>query len=125
MPASLTVTLPWPPAALSPNARAHWRVRHRAAAQYRRDCALLARAAGLQLPEGEGRLILGLDFVAPDRRRRDDDNLIASFKAGRDGLADALGLDDTRFATLATISAETTHQGAVRVTLSRATEGGA
>ncbi len=27
----------------------------------------------------------------------DDDNVIAAFKAGRDGLADALRIDDSRF----------------------------
>ena len=32
-----------------------------------------------------------------DRRARDDDNIIASFKAGRDGMAQALGIDDKRF----------------------------
>jgi len=43
------------------------------------------------------RIALWLDFFPPDRRARDDDNIIASFKAGRDGLALALGIDDKRF----------------------------
>ena len=30
-------------------------------------------------------------------RRRDDDNMVGSFKAYRDGIADALGVDDRRF----------------------------
>jgi len=37
-------------------------------------------------------------FYAPDKRRRDDDNIIASMKAARDGIADAFGIDDHRFA---------------------------
>jgi crossover junction endodeoxyribonuclease RusA len=42
-------------------------------------------------------LAVHLHFVPPDRRRRDLDNLIASMKAGLDGLADALGVDDSRW----------------------------
>jgi Holliday junction resolvase RusA-like endonuclease len=44
------------------------------------------------------RLPLRVTFYPPDRRRRDDDNMIASFKSARDGLADALGVDDRCFA---------------------------
>jgi crossover junction endodeoxyribonuclease RusA len=42
-------------------------------------------------------LRVSLDFRPPDRRRRDLDNLLASMKAGLDGLADALGVDDSRW----------------------------
>lgn len=35
-----------------------------------------------------------LAFFYPDLRRRDDDNASASCKAFRDGIADALGVDD-------------------------------
>ena len=35
-----------------------------------------------------------ITFQPPDRRKRDRDNMIAAFKAGQDGLADALGIDD-------------------------------
>ncbi|KQM58771.1 hypothetical protein ASE65_10430 [Sphingomonas sp. Leaf16] len=36
-------------------------------------------------------------FVPPDHRRRDDDGMIGAFKHGRDGIADALGVDDHSF----------------------------
>lgn len=107
------LTLPWPPAACSPNARVHWSKKSRAARQYRAACHLLAKQADLPTPTGEALLIL--EFVPPDRRRRDDDNLLAMFKAGRDGLADALGVDDSIFATQIRLSKETTKGGAVRV----------
>lgn len=45
------------------------------------------------------KIALWADFYPPDRRARDDDNMIASFKAGRDGIALALGIDDKRFVT--------------------------
>lgn len=107
------LTLPWPPAACSPNARVHWSRKSAASKIYRYACFLLARQAGMQPPEG-GALLM-LEFVPPDRRRRDDDNLLAMFKAGRDGLADALGIDDNVFATQIRVSKETTKGGAVRV----------
>ena len=40
-------------------------------------------------------LPLYLTFYPPDKRKRDDDNMISSFKAGRDGIAQALGLMTT------------------------------
>ena len=57
--------------------------------------AVRAGAKGANLPAG--RLHLWIDFYPPDRRRRDDDGLLASMKAARDGIADALGVDDSRF----------------------------
>ncbi|AXA25664.1 MULTISPECIES: endodeoxyribonuclease RusA [Pseudomonas] len=109
----MELTLPWPPAACSPNARVHWSRKSKAAKTYRYACFLLARQAGIQTPKGDA--LLMLEFVPPDRRRRDDDNLLAMFKAGRDGLADALGIDDNVFTTLFRVSKETIKGGAVRV----------
>ncbi len=109
----MELTLPWPPAVCSPNARVHWSRKSKAAKTYRYACFLLARQAGIQAPKS-GALLM-LEFVPPDRRRRDDDNLLAMFKAGRDGLADALGIDDNVFATQIRVSKETTKGGAVRV----------
>lgn len=100
LPAGLRVVCPWPPVVLSPNARVHWSKRSRAAKAYRQECWALALAAKLHLvalPAGPIRL--QLDFFPPDRARRDDDNAIASFKAARDGIADALKVDDSRFVT--------------------------
>jgi crossover junction endodeoxyribonuclease RusA len=107
------LTLPWPPAACSPNARVHWTKKSKAAKAYRAACHLLAKQARMTAPDGEA--LLMLEFVPPDRRRRDDDNLLAMFKAGRDGLADALGIDDNVFATQIRVSKETIKGGAVRV----------
>ena len=108
------VLLPWPPKVLSPNARAHWRARSKAAKDYRYICGMTAKLAGLAAPEG--RLLLVIEFMPPNRARRDDDNLIAAFKSGRDGLADALGVDDSLFVTQCMLSDEVCPGGAVRVT---------
>lgn len=109
------ILLPWPARALSPNARGHWSQKSRAAKAYRMQCFLFAKKAGLVAPAG--RILLQLEFLPPTARRRDDDNLLASFKAGRDGLADALGIDDSLFVSQVQIG-EVHRGGAVRVTLS-------
>lgn len=90
------VTLPWPPKGLSPNARTHWRKKAPIAKAYKQACWALTLEAGVVVPDSP-RLALWLDFYPPDRRSRDDDNLVAAFKSGRDGLALALGIDDKRF----------------------------
>ena len=51
-----------------------------------------------------------------DQQRRDDDNMLASFKAGRDGVADALGVDDNKFVTSFEVC-DPVEDGAVRVTI--------
>lgn len=94
------LVLPWPPKALSPNARVHWTVRSKAAKAYRGACYWLTKqlmsTGGLRdLPEGS--LHLWVDFYPPDKRHRDDDNMISAFKSGRDGIAEALGINDKRF----------------------------
>jgi len=38
-----------------------------------------------------------ITFYPPDKRHRDADNMIASMKAGFDGVADALKVDDKLF----------------------------
>jgi crossover junction endodeoxyribonuclease RusA len=90
-----SVTLPWPPKELSPNARIHWAKKSKAAKAYRASCYLLTKQSGMAVDWG-GDVHAWIDFYPPDKRHRDDDNMIAAFKAGRDGMADALGIDDKR-----------------------------
>lgn len=97
----IDLTLPWPPKELSPNARVHWRVRHKHSKAYRHSCGLLALQHKQSTPGG--RLHLVLTFCPPDRRHYDDDNLLARFKAGRDGIADGLGINDKNFVTTISI----------------------
>ena len=109
--------LPWPPKILSPNARAHWAARSKAAKAYRADCAWLTKAAGLRV-DWDGVVHAFITFCPPDRRHRDDDNLVAAFKSGRDGVADALIVDDKRFRIHPWLSDEVVKGGAVKVRLS-------
>lgn len=106
-PDKLRVVLPWPSRVLSPNSRTHWAQRSRQAKAYRWACMVQGKKVVNQeertlkaLREhvaAGGHLHLFLDFHPPNRARRDDDNVIAAFKSGRDGLADALGIDDEHF----------------------------
>lgn len=98
----IVINLPWPPQELNPNKRLHWSRKSRVARHYRNTCCVLAKSA-IQLQgnhfAGINKLVFSLEFCPPDKRRRDDDNILSSFKAGRDGVADALGVDDNSFVT--------------------------
>lgn len=94
-----TFHLPFPPQVLNPNKKTHWGAKHRAAQKYRSDATILARAAGKPRIEN-GVIHIEITFCPPDNRKRDDDNMIAAFKSGRDGLADAWGVDDNIFRPL-------------------------
>jgi crossover junction endodeoxyribonuclease RusA len=92
------VVLPWPDSKLSPNSRGkHWG-RGAAAKKVAREVgfALTREAFGPVKPKWEGAR-LAITFCPPDRRRRDDDNAIGAFKAYRDGIADAIGVNDHKF----------------------------
>lgn len=100
----MKVVLPWPDRRLSPNARAHWAVLAGVKAKARRDAAYATYAAlegGLREARlslaGEGAITFRVTFYPPDKRHRDDDNMVASIKAARDGIAEALAVNDRRF----------------------------
>lgn len=114
----MTITLPWPPAILSPNQRPHWSAKSRAAASYRAECFWSTKAAqtGL-LPLKQAPLDLRVIFCAPNTRKRDRDNLLASIKAGLDGMAQALGIDDSLFARVTIEMGPVIKCGEVRITL--------
>lgn len=92
----MQVTLPWPSRTLHPNARVHYMQLAKAKKKARADAALLAQAAGVKSVKSDAPLV-SWTFCPPDRRRRDMDGALASCKAYADGLADAMGVDDSRW----------------------------
>ncbi len=99
----LSLTLPWPPRSLSPNHRAHWAAKAKAAKAYRSQCGLLtlaeyqkAKKSGLRI-DPDRPVRLHLLFVPPNRRAYDRDNLVSWCKAAFDGMADALVVNDRMF----------------------------
>ena len=113
----MIVELPWPPRALWPNSRNHWSAISRVKRTYREAAWALSLEARETMPQA--RLAVHLTFCPPDARRRDLDNMIAAMKAGLDGLADAIGVDDRHFALSAEVG-EVTPNGAVKITVGAA-----
>ena len=118
----MIIELPWPPRELNPNVKKHWSVKAKAALLYRSDCWLATTKLLLpnrpKLPTA-GPITFALTFYPPDRRKRDDDNLVRSFKSGRDGIAEALNIDDSRFKMLVNISDMIVPGGKVIVSISK------
>lgn len=113
------LVLPWPHKDLSPNSRVHWSKRAKASQQARADAKLLAILAGWTVGcVPDGRLHLWITFHPPTRMMPDDDNMLSRFKPQRDGIADALGIDDKRFVSHPLVSHEVRKGGQVVVRLS-------
>jgi len=96
----LQIVLPWPDSRLMPNRKhgRHWgeTIRAKVAARTAGIYAAEAALGGNQLSVGD-RIPVRLTFVAPNRRKRDLDNLLAAMKHALDGIAMYLEVDDSRF----------------------------
>lgn len=118
----ILIRLPWPPVVLSPNSRAHWAKVAKAKANYRADCSTVTRSQlGPKVKEllpAAGELELLIEFIPPQARKYDRDNLLARMKAGLDGVCDCLAIDDARFEPI-TISmrSKPLRRGFVQVTI--------
>ena len=99
MASQLWIETGWPSPTLNPNSRANRWDLAKARRKARADgfIATLAALAGNPWKMPQGRVKLTIHAHPPVRRRRDDDNLTASAKPYRDGIAQRLGIDDSRF----------------------------
>ena len=70
------------------NLREHWRVKSERAKKHRRIASVVSSV----VPWSDGPLEILLTRISP--REMDSDNLAASMKSVRDGIADAIGRDD-------------------------------
>jgi crossover junction endodeoxyribonuclease RusA len=70
---------------------------HKSKTEYREACYWLTKQQAGGWKHGQGDLHLTLTFLMPDKRHRDADNCLAAAKAGLDGMADALGVNDRHF----------------------------
>lgn len=94
----MQITLPFPDRRLSPNTRYHWRARQ----EPKRTAREMACFTALQLAQEmsaplTGELRVAYRIHPPDRRRRDQDNIIASLKSAIDGVCQALAINDSQF----------------------------
>lgn len=121
--APVTVILPWPDRKLNPN---YSKGRHWTSTTDQRKTARMAAhvltSNALHLaktPDHVGDVALTIVFMAPDKRHRDRDNLLSALKPSLDGIADAMGVNDSQFNPI-TISREFgTKPGSVIVTIGR------
>jgi len=110
------IELPWPGPLLSPNSRPHWAALARAKKAYRSRCRAIGQGQGLSIVKNAAKAVLvHLEFIPPDKRARDWDNLVASMKSGLDGLADAMGVDDSKWRLSFDVAGETVKGGLVVV----------
>jgi crossover junction endodeoxyribonuclease RusA len=90
------INLPWPPKELSPNATLHWAKKAKYKKMYRETCWVLTLESKVTV-DSLGKIPITITFYPPDKRHRDADNMVASIKAGLDGVADALKINDRQF----------------------------
>ncbi len=90
----VTLILPHPPEPLRPNWRGHWARKAKAVSAYRKLACLVAKPYAPRVPWKN--VAYKITWEARKSQAPDPDNIIASFKAGLDGLADAgLFVDDS------------------------------
>jgi hypothetical protein len=89
------IILPFPPASLSGHAKGHWRSKSGPTAKHREWARLATLAVAPQVP-ASGDIRIHIRFVPPDRRG-DRTNFPNRMKAALDGIAQALGVNDSRF----------------------------
>lgn len=99
---SLTITLDWPEAALSPNARVHHMALHRARKKAKNAAWGITKALmppmGIAYRSWRGPVEVSIAFHPSANRAFDLDNALARLKGHLDGIALALGVDDSTFA---------------------------
>jgi crossover junction endodeoxyribonuclease RusA len=107
------LVFPWPPSPLKPNVKTHWATKAKAVKEYKEACFYLTKEQNLPTKEYTE---LHLIFTPPSRRHYDLDNLLASMKAGLDGMSMALNIDDRCF-TKITIEKTKEIGGMVKIVL--------
>ena len=114
----MNIVLPYPPKELNPNFKIHRARKAKFVKSYRNDCFYITKLAMACKPNPfMGNITLKIVFHPADHRKRDDDNMISAFKAGRDGIALALKIDDNIFKVEPSVGAPI-KGGKVLVTLS-------
>jgi crossover junction endodeoxyribonuclease RusA len=109
----LIIILPWPSRNLHPNARAHWGTRQRCARKARTDAGWAAMEAGLKRMKADALSVTAV-FYPPDRRQRDVDGMLSNIKSYLDGIADVVGVDDSKW-SIAIRREEPRKPGAVHI----------
>lgn len=117
----ITLTLPWPSSALSPNSRKRWD-KIEAVTNARNEAAYITRTEYYgDMPQPAG-VRLVVTFHKPTARRMDLDNLVGRVKPLQDGVFQALGWDDRIICEATYIMGCTIPDGAVVMAIKAVTE---
>lgn len=111
------IELPWPSPALNPNGRAHWAAKAKEAKLAKATAFYAAKSICPSKLNWSGVRIFW-EFHPKTANMPDGDNLVASCKNFQDGIALAIGIDDSKFKTDYRISSPI-KGGLVRVTISK------
>ena len=96
----MVVIVPWPHCYLSPNSRINWQAKSQIARRHRFNAKFLTLeivGCGNHAHPVDDYIEVQLIAHPRDKRKRDEDNIIASMKSSLDGIADALGVNDASF----------------------------
>lgn len=113
----MILKLPFPDPALMPNRKngKHWGASQAAKVSAREYGYYAAKQAMTGFSDAGGTIPLSLVFVQPDGRKRDLDNMLSAMKPALDGIAAALGIDDSRFRPVTIDAGEVSKPGCVLV----------
>jgi hypothetical protein len=95
MTGGVAITLPFPDAKLAGHNAGHWRALAGVVRKHREWAKYAALAAAIPVPD-DGDILLTVTFIPPNKRG-DRINFPTRMKAFYDGIADALGVNDSRF----------------------------
>jgi crossover junction endodeoxyribonuclease RusA len=113
----MMIELPWPSSELSQNARTHHAVKARAIKKARNDAFWLTKAVNDGSLKDAETLRVTFEFCPPDYRKRDLDNAFGCCKPHRDGIAEAIGIDDSKWNEITILRGPVEKGGRVIVTL--------
>jgi crossover junction endodeoxyribonuclease RusA len=113
----ITITLPMPHKHLSPNSRCHW-AQKSTAKKAQRSLSALSIIAALKFERPLwSSADVAITVTAPDKRRRDRDNLLSALKGAFDGAQDAGLISDDSGLTYLPIQIVTGNKATAGITL--------
>lgn len=115
-----SVEVSWPVRALSPNGRAHHFAKYRAKKAARKEAFYATKAAKVGICAGDVPVLITLVFHPPTKNLPDEDNAVAGMKSYLDGVADALGINDSGFRLNRPVIAEPVKGGKVVIHIEEA-----
>jgi crossover junction endodeoxyribonuclease RusA len=116
----LLIELSWPAKELSPNARVHHMVLHRFKKAAKIEAEWATKIVRPFTWGSDGPFDVHLRAYPPINRNRDADNLVASVKAHLDGIAKALGVNDSTFNAPSVEWCDVTQRGKLVIRISEA-----